>query len=161
MDITLKEWLNIPCLEQDVSGDPQNGYYLGILKIREKIKFMEDTFNVTVNESNFHHFLFNRMDKEVFSSGSIEIEIIQIIGFFNQKLVGAYSFNITDYDNPQDKNEQYAGTTKSLCIGNALGNKYPQFGSLLNRKELVRTIKGKCNSITSHPKLKNQLRGNG
>lgn len=161
--LSIKEWLQIPCLEEDILGDPQTGYYLGILKIREKIKYMEETFNVRVNYSNFHHFMFNRMDKEVFSSGSIEIEISEqafgfIVPIFNKKLIGAYTFNITDYDNPQDKNEQYAGTTKSLCIGNALSNEYPAFGSLLNRKELIRTIQGRRPGKTSDA-IKNALKG--
>lgn len=162
MEFTLQQWLDIPCLPEEVLGDEQTGYYLGILKIREKIKYMENIYNVRVNYSNFHHFLFNRMDKETFSSGSIEIEISEnktdnyFASFFYKRLVGAYTFNITDYDNAQDKNEQYAGTTKSLCIGNALGNEYPQFGSLLNKKELIKTIQGKKLSQKEN-KLNNTL----
>jgi len=150
--LSLKDWLQLPCLPDEVKGDANTGFYLGIEKIREKIKFMENEFHITVNYGNFRHFLFNRMDKEVFASGSLEVELVEDSNYglvFYKKLVGAYSFNIQDYDNHNDRNEQYAGTLKSLCIGNALGNEYPQFGSLLNTQDLTRTIQRKASFKTS------------
>lgn len=148
MEITLRGWLQLPPLPDEVLGDEQSGYYLGIVTLNDKIQFMQNSLGATVNYFNFRHLLFNRMDKEVFSSGTIQIEILDNGSPF-KNLVGAYSHNINDYDTPNDRNEQYAGTSKSLCIRNALSNEFPAFGSLLNRKELVRTIQGKKNNKTS------------
>jgi hypothetical protein len=139
---TLLEWLNTKCLDSEVTGDKSSGFYLSLPIIKEKIAIMQsDKFKAIFNYSNFHHSLFIMPDKRVFSSGSIEIEIIA--PEFTKRLVGAYTHDVEDYDNYRDQNEQYAGTTKSLCIRNALSNEYPQFGSLLNNVDLERTMRGK------------------
>ncbi len=149
MDITLKEWLYRECLPEEIIGDVKNGYYLGIVTIRKKLKFMEDEFDGLVNYRNFNQTFLVRPDKEVFVSGSMEIKISA--GDYYKELVGAYSFNIKDYDNETvGGNEQYAGTLKTLCIRNAFGNEYPQFGSLLNEVvELNKTERFKSAPTTS------------
>jgi len=138
----LKQWLQIPCLETEVKGDEKTGYYIPVEFLKSKIKYMEDTFDVVVQYSNFHHFIFNHFDKEQFASGSIEVFINSAgtWGTFKEKvfakhLVGAYTFPLTKYNTFESPNTYYANTLKSLAIRNAL-MEYPQFGSLLNNKEL-------------------------
>lgn len=149
----LRQWLNTPCDISEMSGNEAEGLYLSKDAMKAKLKKMEDDFGCTINHSNFNHILFNRIDKEVFCSGSMEFEIIVneksknvgMIGgsdlcttYLFKRIVGAYSFNISDYDRPPfEKNEQYAGTLKTLCMRNAFSNEYPQFGSHFYVKELV------------------------
>lgn len=142
MECTLLQWLMSPCPPEDVKGDQYLGYFLGIDKVNEKINILRSKFECRVNFRNFHHFLFIKPTKEVFASGSIEVEIISKDGTFHVELVGAATFDIEEYDNDKESNPHYAATLKSLCKSNAL-LEYPQFGSLLNKQELNRTIQGK------------------
>lgn len=142
MELSFNEWLEQPCSETEVKGDEKIGYYIPIEILKSKIKYMEDTFNVVVQYSNFHHFIFNHFDKEQFASGSIEVFInsVRAWGVFNEKvfakhLVGASTFPLTKYNTFESPNTYYANTLKSLAIRNAF-LEYPQFGSLLNNKEL-------------------------
>lgn len=138
----LKQWLQIPCLETEVKGDEKTGYYIPVEILKSKIKYMEDTFDVVVQYSNFQHFIFNHFDKEQFASGSIEVHIqsaakwgIITDKIFSKRLVGAYTFPLIKYNTFESPNTYYANTLKSLAIRNAF-LEYPQFGSLLNNKEL-------------------------
>lgn len=173
MELTLKGWLYIPCLDEELTGDEATGFHLPIETIRKKLQYMENQFGAVLHQSDFKHFLFNRMDKEVFASGSMQVEILQsqninpdnwIGATFSEpklfkKLVGAYSFNIQDYDNPKDRNEQYAGTLKTLCLRNALSSEYPQFGSLIYAKEPIKSNRGTKHSFKTSSKITDFQKG--
>lgn len=137
MTIELKKWLNTPCSNEDLVELKDQVFYMPIGVVKRKIQYMEDTFKVSVFETNFHHFLFNQSQKEAIASGSIEIKIVIIGGAFDGccfvQLVGTATFPISYYG----ENTHYAATLESLCIVNAFGGKYPQFGSGLNKFDVV------------------------
>lgn len=148
MDCTLLEWLNADPLPQDIKGDADTGYYLGIEKVNEKLHILKEKFNVRIHFTNFHHFLFNKPDKTVWASGSIQVELISKDGTFHDTLIGAATFDIQEYDNDKEFNSHYAATLKSLAKSNAM-LEYPQFGSKLNKQDLVRTIQVRGKKETS------------
>lgn len=126
---TVYEWLNTPCPKEEVKGDADSGFFLGIDRTREKIKFMEDTFGVSTSYFGFSHLIFTTPDRQCFTSGSLNVKLTFADGK-EKHLVGAATFNIQDYY----PNQHFAATLKSLCICNALFSEYPQFGSLLNKE---------------------------
>ena len=158
--MTLTDWLQIPCLPEDVSGDEHEGFYLGIDIVKDKLKIMESRFFTFLNYSNFNHFLFNAHNKNTYASGSIEIEIVSELGdnptespyattqspIILRRLIGTATFNIFDYDNDKTQNGNYASILKSLCTAQAL-KEFPQFGSLLNKESLVKIVQGKRNNF--------------
>lgn len=144
MELTLKEWLNLEPLEEEVNGNPHEGYWIDLDKLREKIRYMEVTFKVFVNYSNFRHTMFNTTDKRILSSGTIDVEIISNEGFFSgeryfeKRLTGGSTFNVDEYPDTS----YYANISKTLSIRNAL-LEFPQFGANLNKQEIKRTVVGK------------------
>lgn len=136
-DITFEKWLSLEPLDHEILGDPHTGYYVSLEAIRKKIAYMELKYEVTINYYNFRHLLFNSMDKQTYSSGTIELEIIRDGKVF-KRLVGASTHNSVEYDN----NTFFANTSKTLAIRNAL-LEYPTFGANLNKQELILTISGK------------------
>lgn len=126
----LKKWLQTPCATEDLLELTKGIYYMPIGAVKKKIQYMEDTFDVAVLEQNFHHFLFNNTQRDTLASGSIEIVIVDNgIGRKISQMVGAATFPIASYGD----NTHYAATLMSLCKVSAFGNKYPQFGSGLNK----------------------------
>lgn len=150
MTTELKQWLYTECVKEDLLELKEGVYYMPIGVVKKKIQQMEDTFDVSVLESNFHHFFFNNNQREAIASGSIVITITQrdeegqliIIA----QLVGAATFPVSFYG----ENTHYAATLESLCIVNAFGGKYPQFGSALNKFDVVAADK----SLATVPKQK-------
>lgn len=128
----LKQWLDQPCATEDLMELTKGIYYMPIGIVKKKIKHMEDKFCVTYLETNFNHFLFNSNQRETIASGSIGITLMQEDKIVAQ-LIGAATFPITYYG----ENTHYAATLESLCIVNAFGAKYPQFGSVLNSTDVV------------------------
>ncbi len=130
----LKQWLQSECAKEDLLELKDGVFYMPIGAVKKKIQYMEDTFGVTVLESNFHHFFFNNNQREAIASGSIEITIIDNgIGRKIAQMVGSATFPVSFYG----ENTHYAATLESLCIVNAFGGKYPQFGSALNKFDVV------------------------
>lgn len=128
MTIELHKWLNEPCSTEDLLELNKGIFYMPIGAVKKKIQHMEEKFGATVLETNFHHFLFNNNQRETIASGSIGITIMQG-GSIIAQLIGAATFPISSYG----ENTHYAATLMSLCKVSALGNKYPQFGSGLNK----------------------------
>lgn len=126
---TVYQWLQTPCKPEEVKGDAETGFFLGIDRTREKIKYMEETFGVSVHYSDFNHITFMTPDRNCFMSGSLSM-VLSFVEGKEKKLVGAATFNLQEYY----PNQHFAATLKSLCICNALFNEYPQFGSLLNKE---------------------------
>lgn len=125
------DWLNTPCSEDEKILNPNGGWYLGIEKVNEKLKHAFDTFGLKVDYSNFNHFFYTIQDN-TYVSGGIEVFIHCEYEQFSKRLVGATTFNVLDYGN----NKYWGAIAKSLFINNALSI-YPQFGSLLNKEELI------------------------
>lgn len=138
-----KAWLSEPCSPEEVSITNDGGAYMAIPMIREKIKYAELMFNASFRYKNFNHIPLG----SVFISGSIEL-IIMVSSeetavqdryeVIVDELVGASTFRLQEYE----PNQHYAAICKSLSIANAL-LKYPQFGALLNRENLVSTESAK------------------
>lgn len=138
---TLKEWLNTPCSPEDLipykddAGNVKAGvYYMPVTVVRKKIKFMEDEFEANIDNGIFVHSLYT-FEKKLIATGSAEVSINSTSDakdMFWQTLVGAATFYTSRYGD----NTNYAPTLLSLCIVNALGSKYPQFGSEVNSIEL-------------------------
>lgn len=137
MTTELKQWLQTPCAESDLLELKEGIFYMPVGVVKKKIQYMEDTFGVSVLETNFHHFFFNNNQREAFASGSIGITIMQRdeLGelIIVAQLIGAATFPVSFYG----ENTHYAATLESLCIVNAFGGKYPQFGSALNKFDVV------------------------
>lgn len=139
MTTELKQWLQSECAKEDLLELKDGVFYMPIGVVKKKIQYMEDTFDVSVLESNFHHFFFNNNQRETIVSGSIEIKIFYKSDIFPfdesliAQLVGTATFPISFYG----ENTHYAATLESLCIVNAFGGKYPQFGSALNKFDVV------------------------
>ena len=130
----LIEWLDTPCLPDDLIELSKDVYYMPIGTVKRKIKYMEDKFGVFVSESNFSHHIFNVNQKRYFASGSIEIKIVSAdTGAQIYQIVGAATFPLEQYG----ENTHYAATLESLCILNAFGGKFMQFGSGLNSLDVV------------------------
>jgi hypothetical protein len=153
MTSELKKWLYTECANEDLLELKEGVFYMPIGVVKKKIQYMEDTFGVAVLESNFHHFFFNNNQRESIVSGSIGITLMQrttITRTDNNtivvqtpyelitQLIGAATFPISFYG----ENTHYAATLESLCIVNAFGGKYPQFGSALNKFDVVPADKG-------------------
>lgn len=128
----LKEWLYTPCAVSDLLQLEKDVAYMPIGIVKQKIQYMEDNFGVLYLENNFNHFLFNQQNKESLASGSIGITMMQGNVVVSQ-LIGAATFPLSFYGT----NTHYAATLESLCIVNAFGGKYPQFGSGLNKLDVV------------------------
>lgn len=143
MNTDLKKWLETPCDKTDLLQLEKDVFYMPIGTVKKKIQYMEDTFNVSVNESAFSHLLFNKSQKEIIASGSIVIRIFQWEGgqpvYLITELIGTATFPVDNYG----ENTHYAATLESLCIVNAFGGKYPQFGSALNKIDVVPDTKVK------------------
>ncbi len=132
MTEALKNWLQTPCAPEDLLELTKGIFYMPIGTVKKKIQHMEDKFSVVYLEANFHHFLFNSNKHETIASGSIGITLIQD-GEIVAQLIGTATFPISYYG----ENTHYAATLESLCIVNAFGAKYPQFGSVLNSTDVV------------------------
>lgn len=130
MEYTLKEWLQLEPFPGDVIGNIEEGFSIDLEALRNKMRFMEDTFDVIINQSNFHHLLFNGIDKQTYSSGTIEIEILQSGKLF-KRLVGGSTFNILEYAG--ERGSYFANISKTLTIRNAMLH-YPAFGANLNKQ---------------------------
>lgn len=129
----LQKWLDTPCDTTDLLQLEKDVWYMPIGFVKKKIKYMEDNFSVFVLETNFQHQFFSINNKEYYSSGSIEITILDKEQRIFAKFVGAATFPISNYA----PNLHFAATLESLCIVNAFGGKYPQFGSVLNKVDVV------------------------
>lgn len=129
-ELTVKEWLNTPCLPEEISGDAESGWFLGIEILRKKLKYLEDKFGVLVGYSDFNHLIFNAPDRRSFASGSLNMELKFEDGT-TKRLVGGATFDLQEYA----PNTHFAATLKSLCIGNGL-LEYEAFGRSLNKDPL-------------------------
>ncbi len=150
MTSELKEWLYTPCLPSDLLELEKNVWYMPIGVVKQKIQYMEDNFGVLYLETGFNHLYFSNGQKEAIASGSISITLMQTIHLpvreelhvskneypqqqLIAQLIGTATFPLSYYG----VNTHYAATLESLCIVNAFGGKYPQFGSALNKLDVV------------------------
>lgn len=135
MDISLIEWLRIPCLPEELSELPwnKNIKYLSIDSVKDKIQFMNENFKTEVNYFDLVVTpFFNPAEKDFIYNSTVRLTVNDYNGFF-ASLVGAATFSTGQYKG----NYQYAGIAKSLAIVNALSSEFEQFGKNVNKENAI------------------------
>lgn len=125
---TIKEWLRIPCKEEETLQLSSGARYMPIDIVRGKLRFLEDTYLAKINYSKLVITPHTDSSKETRYSGTIHIEITA--DGFSKSLVGGATFGIKEYG----ENCHYAAICKSLATVNALSTEYEAFGKDLNKE---------------------------
>jgi hypothetical protein len=153
--MSLEEWLDTPPLPEEVRGDATNGFYLGIDRVKAKIRWMEKNFGVVVHQGSMrHNMLHDPVTKQTYSSATLEIEIWKD-GALLRRVAGASTINIADY-NHGAQGEYYANINKSLAICNAM-LAFEQFGASLNREEVAKVNRPVVGDIQTSKKVKEAM----
>ncbi len=129
----LETWLRTDCPVQEAK--PYCGnlsiLYLDITTVKKKIRFMEDQFNVKLNQYDLHiSTYYSIVEKDTLYSATLRVELVDNGGLI-ASLLGATTFSTAQYPG----NYKYAAIGKSLALVNALSSEYEQFGLNLNPKD--------------------------
>ena len=133
--ITLKQWLNAPCLPEDFLPLPwdNNIYYLPVDVARRKFKIMDEAFGATVDQTDVIPGVHNTLDKETIIWASVSFKIYH--ESFNggvKVLCGVASFLKGQYSN-NGKGWAFMQIAESLATTRAFSKEYAQFGKDINK----------------------------
>lgn len=130
--ITLMEWLNSPCFQEDLRPLPWDGtiFYMPIDVVRNKIDIMEEVFGATVDQIDVSVSAINTFDKDTCFWGAVKF-IIYHSDFRNgEKIIcGTASFLKSQYTGSWS----FSQISEALSISRCFGKQWKQFGRDINK----------------------------
>jgi hypothetical protein len=127
MKQTIREWLDTPCDNSEIST-LDGAFYLPIHVVLWKLQKMRELFNADANIITPRHQYYRLANGDDICSGNLQVSVVCHSEGFNMQCPGAATILLKQYSD----NHHYAETVKSLCIVNACKMLGRQFGSHLN-----------------------------
>lgn len=137
-DKKLIEWLNAPCLSEDLLSLPWDSekLYMPIKTTREKFRIMENQFGAVVEQIDLSVFAINTYLKDTLFTATVKFIVYHEDFKRGQKtFCGTASFYISQYDGGWS----FAQIAESIATTRAFSKDFAQFGKGLN--EELETLK--------------------